>query len=119
MAPKLLYNVRLCVVPKPKERPRKGKYGNFYSPTAKHEQDLALMMRVGIGDRDIKDNCRVEIDIGDEWFEVRIWELREHKRIHKWDLDNAGKTVLDSLEKAGILKNDRYVRELEIKEVPE
>ena len=114
---KPLVDIQIPITIKPKGRPRKAKQGHFYSPTSGHEEDVALLMR-SLCKEVVDELCRVEIDISKDWCRVVIFDLQEHKKTFNADIDNLGKTVLDSLEKAGILKNDRYVRELEIREVP-
>jgi len=102
---------------RPKGRPRLTKYGQVYTPTAANEQDIAVLMRSLHNGPAVDELCRVEIDIGREWFQFRVEPLRGHKKVHRGDIDNLLKAIMDSAEKAGIITNDNLVRELEICEV--
>jgi crossover junction endodeoxyribonuclease RusA len=88
--------------PVPKGRPRRGRNGRWYTPTAtiQYEDFVAWMARAS-GDR-----------YGDRDVTVRI-ELRTSSRL-RGDLDNYAKGILDGLQKGGLFDNDRQVRGLTV-----
>lgn len=84
--------------PVPKERPRRGPHGNFYTPkrTKVAEAEIAMIAR--------SKRVRFEDNI------VRI-DLEFHCRQWRGDGDNCEKLVLDALQKADVIKNDKNVHE--------
>lgn len=83
--------------PVPKERPRRGKAGHFYTPTRTKtaEEEIAMLARskrVRFGDN----NVAVTLT-----FHTSAW---------KGDGDNFEKLILDALEKGGVFSNDKQVR---------
>lgn len=114
----VLLSVTIPIQPRAKGRPRVLKSGGVYTPHVKREEDLALLMRSAWGGKDPIDYpVSVEIDLGKGWCGLTIRALPEHKKILRGDLDNYAKTILDAAEKATVLENDRYVRQLHIYEV--
>lgn len=114
----LIAEFTLPIRVKAKARPRLGKHGGFYTPTSENEQEIAdALEALNDSQPPIDHDCRCEIELGRDWFTLRILPLQEHRRELCGDLDNYAKTVLDAAEKAGVIENNRQVRELEICEV--
>ena len=80
-----------------KERARRGKYGNWYSPreTVEYEEQVGILARQALGGKQLTP----PLGIG-----IMVYEKRR-----KLDLDNIQKILLDSLAhpKWGIIKDDR------------
>lgn len=83
--------------PIPKARPRAGAGGHFYSPSSASEGQVAKMLMTARG-------RYTGTDVG-----VTILFYGADSRS---DLDNLGKFYLDALVKAGVIKDDRYVKML-------
>ena len=79
-----------------KKRPRLGRHGNVYSPTAKHEMTLAWCMRAQVGAVTLTGDVRLTLRCN----------------YSRGDLDNYIKTVCDALEKSAIITNDRQIVEI-------
>lgn len=90
----------------PKARPRLGRYGNIYSPTRNSEECLAWLFRAAVQEYSPKLPYR---------HPVRVEIIISSRKTLRGDSDNYTKTVLDALEKAGILENDKLVKELQVK----
>lgn len=88
-------------VPVPCERPRIGKNGNVYSPTAKHERQLAILMRSSANSQRVPIPFKQDVAV-----ELHVFCQRK-----RGDIDNQLKTVLDALQKAGIFIDDKQVVE--------
>ena len=84
--------------PVPKERPRRGPHGNFYTPkrTKDAEAQIAMIAR-SKSVRFAGNNVRVELE-----FFCRQW---------RGDGDNCEKLILDALQKADVITNDKQVHE--------
>ena len=101
----LLYTVDVEFKAEPKKRPRKGKRGNIYSPSAQREETLAWKIKAQFLNDFLGDQ--------DEFFEMPLYsepELYFSSKSVRGDLDNFEKFIYDALEKAGIIKNDRQIR---------
>lgn len=82
---------------KPKARPRLGAGGRVYSPTSSHERSLAWELRAHYPGVRYESPVSVECAMFGK---------------QRGDLDNCIKTLLDALQKAGIIKNDKQVRRI-------
>jgi len=80
----MIYTIVVRGKPVPKERPRRGKYGNMYTPekTKEYEKLIANNARMVIPEP-LKGNVRIEIKL--------------YTRKVTGDLDNYIKTILDGL----------------------
>jgi len=100
-----------------KGRPRVGRNGAIYSPTSENERAIAVLLRADFAGRTpIDQDCRAEIELGTDWFTLRIIPLSDHKRELRGDIDNYLKQILDAAQKAGVVRDDRCIREIEIRE---
>lgn len=86
--------------PTPKDRPRRGKQGHFYTParTKQAEAEIALIAK------------SKRVVFGDNKVAV---QLRFHTASWKGDGDNFEKLILDSLQKAKVFVNDSQVRRVQ------
>lgn len=93
--------------PVAKERPRRGKYGGFYTPpkTATYEKALKLLVQNALKRKKIK------IDM--ECRNVRIKLGFFVKDKYKADIDNLTKSVLDSMNTI-LYSDDKYITHLEV-----
>lgn len=93
-------------LPIPCARPRLGKFGNVYSPSAIAEKSLAWMMR-----------ANMEEEQG-EYLpmqgELMICILVEYSQKLLGDIDNIAKFIMDATQKAGIIINDKQFCSLAI-----
>lgn len=113
-----MYRVKYCGIdkgllmmeitgtPVAKERPRRGKYGGFYTPpkTATYEKALKLLVQNALKRKKIK------IDM--ECKNVRIELGFFVKDKFKADIDNLAKSVLDAMNTI-LYSDDRYITHLE------
>ena len=83
----------------PKTRPRLGRGGNVYSPSAQAEKGLAWEFRAQAGTFETSEPVALFIEIA----------------YSKGDLDNYLKTICDALQKSSIVKNDKQVVEIHMK----
>lgn len=95
-------------IPPPCQRPRLGKGGHAYSPSAKPEQSLAWMMiselnRQNIARSTYQSPCRIDVLI-----------FHDPKHPPKGDLDNILKFIMDAAQKAQIISNDKLFRSIHI-----
>lgn len=92
-------------LPEPCQRPRLGKNGNTYSPSATPERNMAMMVLAAIShipnapQTPFKGPCGVHIT------------FCFHDNA-KGDIDNRVKFVLDALQKAKVYSNDSQVHQL-------
>lgn len=86
--------------PIPKERPRRGQHGNFYTPrkTLSFEDDVALMAKLQ----------RVSFE-GEVCLIVAFYTGNKLA-----DADNLLKSIMDGLQKGALVKSDRQVREVHV-----
>lgn len=95
-------------MPKPKERPRRGRGGHFYTPktTQSYERDvglLALQARQAAGiSKPFTGQVSLEVEI-----QVPFGMTR------KFDLDNAGKAIADAINKIAY-DDDRQIVEFSV-----
>jgi Holliday junction resolvase RusA-like endonuclease len=103
---KMRLDIYNCEI-KPKARPRFGYGGTIYSPTKKSEDALAWRLCDAV----IHEyGQKISYD-----HPVQVKIAIYSRQPLRGDSDNYAKTVLDALEKAGILENDKLVKELQIK----
>ena len=86
-----------------KKRPRLGRHGNVYSPTAEHETTLAWLIRAQVGSLVIDGPVKLTLRC----------------KFARGDLDNYVKTVCDALQKSQVIRNDSQVIEIMARRVSE
>lgn len=100
-------------IPPPCQRPRVGKGGHAYSPSSKPEQSLAWMLLADISRQNI--TAQLPYD-GPCYLQVALF-YRKNQPI-RGDLDNILKFIMDAMQKAAIIKNDRLFHGLHISASP-
>lgn len=104
--------------PRPQPRPSVGKRGVYYrDPTGAYRAWVAALRKEFAGRREIQPPYRVTLLFvfrRPPSHLLKSGEVRPAKRddVPGWDLDNLAKVVLDEMERAGILTNDRLVTSL-------
>lgn len=93
-------------LPIPCARPRLGKFGNVYSPSAVAEKSLAWMMRANMEEE--------EGECLPLQGELMICIVIEHSQNLNGDVDNIAKFIMDAVQKAGIITNDKQFCSLAI-----
>jgi predicted transport protein len=95
--------------PKSKERPRLGKYGNFYSPTGKGEHDTGWQIYLAY-----KEECRkrgIKLRDPRKHLTVHVKYFYQEKRKNSYkDEANLNCWLADCIEKSGIIFNDKILR---------
>lgn len=86
-------------LPIPCERPRIGKFGNVYSPSAQPERILAWMIRAN----NVLDEEEYLPLSGD----LMICIVIEYAMKLNGDVDNIAKFIMDATQKAGVIHNDK------------
>ena len=79
----------------PAKRPRKGRYGNIYSPNKSDRAGLTMELRAQWSGRPLE--CKLSLTVA-------------NAGNPRSDIDNILKTTMDSLQEAGIVKNDKQIR---------
>lgn len=93
-------------LPIPCARPRLGKFGNVYSPSSVAEKSLAWMMRANM-EEEPGENLPLQ-------GELMICILIEHSQKLLGDIDNIAKFIMDAVQKAGFIVNDKQFCSLAI-----
>lgn len=97
-------------VPRPKERPRLRAGGGFTPPATRGWEEVVTWAAISQGARRVFSSWDGEYAV-----DVTIY----HAKVLRGDLDNYLKAILDGLQTAGVLRNDKLVRELTIRRVPD
>lgn len=100
-------------IPPPCQRPRLGKHGNAYSPSAKPEQSLAWMMISELNRQNV--TCKLPYETPC-YIDVQLFHDRKHSP--RGDLDNIIKFIMDATQKAKIIANDKLYHDLHISSKP-
>ncbi len=87
--------------PVPKGRPRRGRHG-FYTPQRTQAAEGAIAWEAVAAGAKFAGPVRVEVDFYGG----------------RGDIDNLAKTVLDGLQKGGLLENDSQVKKLALRQHP-
>jgi len=98
----LTVDLEIPGAPVPKGRPRKGRNGRFYTPKRTQAAEAAVAWHAHTAGVRFDGPVRVELDFYGG----------------RGDADNLAKTVLDGLQKGGLLRDDRQVMELAIHKHP-
>lgn len=111
--------------PQPKQRPRKGKYGNMYTPTKTQDYEervnlecIKEMSKYGIPKGTYSGPVEVEIDI---LFKIPssatkkvLEQISKGEKIPSSDIDNVAKIVLDACNKVAYI-DDKQITKLTVK----
>jgi len=102
---KILFNIEFLGDPVAHERPRKGRFGKFYTPskTRNYKEALSWEIRLKIKHLDYKDKPESFYGL------QAIFYRSTRQRI---DVDNLLKTVLDSITQSGFWSDDTKVHEV-------
>lgn len=98
----------------PKERPRRGKGGHFYTPqrTVNFETVVAWLCKTMCKERGLTGDISLELEIGKDFWKAKIYESAKTDAQKGGDLDNILKSVTDGIQKSGVIVNDKQIVEI-------
>lgn len=107
---------QLNVAPKSTPRPRKGRWGNMYSPPSYTKYMESLCEQIIANNIPAGDYSQIEILFNFGYPKSTKKSEKIHKRPHrkKPDCDNLAKAVLDALVKSGIVTDDCMLNVLKV-----
>ena len=82
--------------PVPKERPRRGADGQWYTPQKTRDAEQSIADYAIVQNRDAAPNAKARFHV----------DIHLYCKDFRFDLDNASKTALDGLTKSGIVWKD-------------
>ena len=103
--------------PKTKDRPRHGRNGHSYTPTATKKAEAAIVAAFAekglIPDVPCEEPLAISIFLGAEafWIDVEVVSPHSEKHLGGRDVDNMAKLILDALDKV-VYKNDKQIVDL-------
>lgn len=106
-------------VPKTKDRPRHGKFGHTYTPTATKKSEAAIIdelaSRLLLPYEPTEEPLSIALYFGEThtWLDIDVVAEHTEKQIGGRDLDNLGKLWLDAMDKV-VFKNDKQVVDLRL-----